>query len=500
METAFTTSAPVVPGYVPRLLTGIDPLDQSWGGFYRGGSYLVYGRATSGRDLIPLRFLQVGASMGESGLVISPSRPKDLMIQSASIGFNLRQAYEQGTVRLMRIPPVLTSPGDDDSGLFKALRDLVALIRQHRPQRLIINDFMPFVAFRSYDHLRTAFVEMLEQTDVLDMTMVLVMPQPANAQSGKVIDFMRSQMTGTVHVEMDADHPESTERRLVLLPNIGHLQRQTVEPWDLQDIVETAPPRTWAGSHRLTPSPPPPTPLPTVTPTPLGDTAAAPAPSLAAPPVQGFAPVPLGANRRMQAGASSGSEPARLGRPEARPAAPVAETPIPLGARATPRPSSAPLDLSGNYISSSERGARAVSAPAAPAAPSSREAFAEKLRPYFQQRGSGGSPFLLVGMRINPDARQGPFDFETISDIVGEALRPNDHLFIDAAGERLVVVLDGTAPEQQQTFFAGLKARLREQVPHQAESLLQAVSAFVVPNGHPFDTASDFLTYVLEAD
>ena len=127
-----------------------------------------------------------------------------------------------------------------------------------------------------------------------------------------------------------------------------------------------------------------------------------------------------------------------------------------------------------------------------------RAAFAMRLQQHFQQRDTSGTPFLLVALRVESQARQSPFDFETLSDLVVETLRGQDDAFVDAEREHMVVFLGNTRPEEQHAFFARLKERLRAQVPQQAEGLIHAVSAFVVPNGQPFGTADDFLNYVLE--
>ncbi|HYE58468.1 MAG TPA: ATPase domain-containing protein [Rhodothermales bacterium] len=245
--------APV--SYSPLLPTGVEIIDRVWGGLYRGGSYLLYGRGASGRDLITLRFVQTGAALGDSCLFISTARPKDLMIQAASIGFDLREAYEQEKVKLLRVPPTLAHQGGEDVGVLRAMRDLVALIRQHRPQRLVVNDFMPFVMFRSYDRLRASIVDLLEQTDVLDMTMILMMSEPGNDQSRRIVDFVGSQMTGAIHLEMVSEDPESTLRRMHFMPNIGHVRGRRSEPWDLSEMLQPASvPIT--SERRMLPAPP----------------------------------------------------------------------------------------------------------------------------------------------------------------------------------------------------------------------------------------------------
>ena len=222
--------------FAPKHLFGIDVIDNAWGGLYRGGSYLVYGRAASGRGLLTLMFAHTGSALGESTLFISPDRHKDLMIQAASIGFNLKEAHEAGDVRLVRVPPLLDLQSMGDDGVSRALWDLVTLIRQHRPTRLVMNDFMPFVAFRSYDRFRTEFIQFLEQIDSLDTTTILVMPEPANEQSGRVIEFMASQMTGSIRIELGDQSVPTTMRRISLIPHIGHIKREVVDYWDLENL------------------------------------------------------------------------------------------------------------------------------------------------------------------------------------------------------------------------------------------------------------------------
>ncbi len=469
-----------------KLLTGIAPVDRTWGGFYRGGSYLLYGRAFSGRDLLPLRFVQTGAQSGETGLLLSAARPKDLIIQAASIGFDLRGACTRGQVRLMRMPPVLRRLSEHDDDIARALGDLVAILRQGRPQRLVIHDFMPFTAFQSYDRMRTAFVEMLEQTDVLDMTTLLVMPQPANAQSARVIDFMKGQVTATLHVEMDAEHPDGTERRLVLMPNIGHLQRQTVEMWDLRDVVEEVVPPPHA-RYLQAPSAPSTPPAAAEWEAPGGAEDARQAGTR-------YRIVPLGAARQQRP--PDRAPGVKLGQPAPAASGPAAPLPGPALS------SSAGGYTAGTHFSSSLPAAAPVETPAAPRfatiEKTSRAAFATRLQQQFDRRDAGGAQFLLVALRIEPQARQGPFDFETLSDLAVDTLRPHDDAFVDAVREHLIIFLADARPEEQHAFFTRFKARLREQVPQQAEGLIQAVSAFVVPDGQPFSTAEDFLRYVLD--
>lgn len=497
-------ATPLASSFAPKLFTGVAIIDRVWGGLYRGGSYLLYGRAASGRDLVTLRFAQTGAEYGESCLYVSPARPKDLIIQAASIGFNLRQAYEDGTVKLMRIPPSLAADaGDEDEALLRSMRDLVALVRQHRPERLVINDFMPFVQFRSEARFRNAFAELLEHTDVLDMTTLLVMSEPANAQSKKVVDFMGEQMTGTIHLEMPENDADSSKRRLTFVPRLGHVRKRSVELWDVNDLLNepeaTYPVRP---ESRLLEAPEPeaavketvivePEPLPeptapatrgirlgrsladldqTLTPTPLADE------PQTLPPFVVDAP-PAATPFVTPAVADADEAPRWADTPVATPPAPIV---TPLIVPDVPAPAAA----STGFVLDPRL---------------DRDAFGVRLQQHFDLHGQNGTPFLLVAMRLDRSAAAlHAFTFDFVSDVVSDALRPSDDLLVDPASERLVVLLPGSDGEAANAFFTRLKQRLREDAPDQAEDLLRAISAIAVANGRMFGTSDEFLAYALD--
>lgn len=626
--------------FAPKILSGIDIVDQYWGGFYRGGSYVIYGRAVSGRSLLTLVFTQTGTLLEESCLYISPSRPKDLMIQAASVGFNLRQAYDAGLVKLMRIPPMLSMQDVSDDAVEKALYDLVTIIRQYRPARLVIDDFMPFVQFRSFDRFRTAFVEMLEQIDSLDTTLVLVMAEPANQQSRKVVHFVRNQMTGSVHIEMNDDDVYTTRRRLTLTPTIGHIRHKVVEFWDLADLVEpeekhaapsvqmpvaaqdvpptgalrlgsqsalhqpqqpsgafsvplgraassSAPPtRSWeqpdrsddygggqqprpmrlntprssgsgrgartfeAGSQPSAQRPSAPTStFGTETPS------SGPAPGAMTPPPQTVMPVPA-EPMPMRPAPPRYRQPEPVPQPRQQAAQPPAPQPTPPP-RAQPRPQQAPPPQQPHFEPARQpeiprqqipvpqqqaphsqqppaprpqqiapqpqqprppqQGFHLADAPTIPPSQhqvqqqggtasrgtlADRDAFRTRLQQHFNSRDVAGTPFVLLALRMDRSQSQAerPFDFEFILDLAQNALRPQDDLVVDFERERIIVLLGDSQPDESQRFFARLKQELRSEAPGDAEQLLHAVSAIVVPNGQPFANAEEFLTYALDEE
>lgn len=573
-----SSASPV--NFAPKHLSGIDVIDNAWGGLYRGGSYLVYGRAASGRGLLTLMFARTGAALGEPTLFISPDRQKDLMIQAASIGFNLREAYDSGIVRLVRVPPLMNLQNMGDDGVSRALWDLVTLIRQHRPTRLIMNDFMPFVAFRSYDRFRNEFIQFLEQIDSLETTTMLVMPEPANQQSSRVIEFMASQMTGSIRIELGEDSPSTTKRRISLIPHIGHIKRQVVDYWDLEDLVVTSkapaqePPPAPApkqdgpiftsaseeaprpGYAPSQPAPAYPAPVeedgPIFTPTSIQGPGAGfgvgfgaapqpqgqinrptpsldqafsgqapmpqvpnPAPPSAFPPAQSYQaphqaapptqPPPQPPTFHVEPPAPQAYQPGpgSYGMPPASTPPPTFEpSPAPPPQPVTPSmqtPPPAPPPSASPWPTEPPASEFMPTSNPFDVDPSDREAFRRKLDMAFSNRETMHQPFLLLALRMDRSSQQvRPFDFDFLMDLVRAELGASDDMLAVTDIERMVVLLGNSRAEEAQSFFARLKDRLREESPQQADHLLHSVSAIVVPDGKPFKTASEFLSYALD--
>lgn len=604
-----------LPAKAALVSSGISVIDETWGGLYRGGIYLVYGKTISGREKLCLRFAQMGAVQKERVFYFSSARPRDLVIQAASISFDFQSAMDNGVVKMMRVPAMISRQGDDDATIIKALRELIAMVRKERPKRLVLADFMPFVMFRSMERLKAAFIEMFEQLDLPDMTTFIVMGEPGNEQSRRIVEFMTSQSTGTVHLEVPEGQEQSTARMISLIPNVGHMTHRQRATWDLMTLnhpvgpaaepqpeapsapVEIAAPAPVVAPAQ-TPAPiappapvlvapalppvqqapvvaapvaaPAPVPAPMPTPAPLpvppvpayaGQAASGrpampymPAPQRPAPPTRvrlggsspapsygmpGQAPVRRSGAIRLGGQPSTPAGGVRLG--NGMPNAPVSPRPSmpvpPMNRGFVPQPQ-APVYGNGNgngngYGDSltppvpAPRAPQAMphlpqpqvpftpppafttpfAAPApAPVAPTvttrpgrvERDEFLRRLEAYFAQRNQG-KPFVLVAMRLETrqDVPSGPLDFEYLSDLVVDSLNAQDAAYIDNRSERLVILLSGSQPETTQGFFSRLKARLRAELPSQADQLLHAVAAVVSPNGEQFGSAQEFLSFAL---
>src|SRR3989304_5351831 len=115
---------------IQLLPSGISIVDNSWGGFYLGGTYLLLGPRKSGRTLLGLQYAMECAKQKEVCLYFTSMRPKDLMIHAASIDFDLQQYMNQNLIIVVRVAPPsdLYDLGNPDDFLVEYMNDIVTVV------------------------------------------------------------------------------------------------------------------------------------------------------------------------------------------------------------------------------------------------------------------------------------------------------------------------------------------------------------------------------------
>jgi hypothetical protein len=147
-------------------------------------------------------------------LYISSGPLQDVMKQVQAAKINLREAYEAGRAHVLRFALSETLQQQGDDGLARALQDLAAMIEQHRPERVVINDFAPFVAFASTKRLREAFEAMQATIAPLRATVLLVLSE----QAPGIVDVLQELVMGDIQVALP--DPAAGDLQLTLTPGV----------------------------------------------------------------------------------------------------------------------------------------------------------------------------------------------------------------------------------------------------------------------------------------
>lgn len=209
--------------------SGISLIDNMWGGFYRGGTYLLIGPRKSGRTLLGLQYAKETALNSEVCLYFTSMRPKDLIIHAASIDFDLQSYMNQNQIIVVRVAPPadMYEVGNNDEFLMEYLRDIVTVVDQYAPNRIIFDELTPFIGFDNLNLLQNTFLETVEFIEDRDITSIYILGEPANPVSQNIVNLLAESSTGTIYLQKKSETDTTFQGgRIIITPNIGHTEGQ----------------------------------------------------------------------------------------------------------------------------------------------------------------------------------------------------------------------------------------------------------------------------------
>ncbi len=220
--------------------SGIPLVDEAWGGFYKGGTYLLIGARKSGRTLLSLQYAMECANQKDVCLYFTSMRPKDLMIQAASIDLDIQKYMNQNLIIVVRVAPPadLYELGNSDSFLVEYMNDIVTVVEQYKPNRIVFDELTPFVGFNDLSLLQQSFSRTSEAIEDYGITSLYVIGEPAEEKSQAIVDCLSTNSTGVIHLEKTGNEKIASEQSgiITITPNIGHTEGQftseyRVEPY-----------------------------------------------------------------------------------------------------------------------------------------------------------------------------------------------------------------------------------------------------------------------------
>ena len=212
---------------IQLLPSGIPLVDSAWGGFYRGGTYFLIGPRKSGRTLLALQYALECAQQKEVCIFFTSARPKDLMIHAASIDFDLQHYMNQNLIIVVRVtPPVnLEEVEDPDSYLSEYMKDIVPVVEQYQPNKLVFDELTYFVGFKNLKLLNEVFLQTTESIEDAGITSLYTLAEPANPASQKIVDLLLKNSTGIIDLQKQADVVNKYHTGVMTItPNVGHTE------------------------------------------------------------------------------------------------------------------------------------------------------------------------------------------------------------------------------------------------------------------------------------
>jgi circadian clock protein KaiC len=207
--------------------SGIPLVDLTWGGFYRCGTYFLFGPKNSGRTILALQFVKQAVKVKEKCLYFTSVRPKDLMINAAAINFDLQDCMNQNSVIVVRVTPPknLDVAKDSDAILSEYLRDIQKVVNQYNPKRIIFDELTPFIEFKDLNVLGETFSETMEHIEDSGITSLFILGEPATPATHKLINLLLNLSTGYISLQKESDFISKDEPgKMNIYPNVGHIE------------------------------------------------------------------------------------------------------------------------------------------------------------------------------------------------------------------------------------------------------------------------------------
>ncbi|PIW70661.1 MAG: hypothetical protein COW08_00640 [Ignavibacteriales bacterium CG12_big_fil_rev_8_21_14_0_65_30_8] len=213
------------------LPSGISLVDKKWGGLYRGGTYLLMGPRKSGRTLMALQYALECAKQKEVCLFFTSIRPKDLMIMAASIDFDLQYYMNKNLIIVIRVAPPteLYDDANKDEFLVEYLNDIITVVDQHRPNKIVFDELTQFIGFSDLERLNQVFRQTTEIIEEADITSLYILGQPAAPSSKAIVDTLSLSATGIISLdkteEIEGEDKNKTDGGIItIIPNVGHTE------------------------------------------------------------------------------------------------------------------------------------------------------------------------------------------------------------------------------------------------------------------------------------
>jgi circadian clock protein KaiC len=214
---------------IQLLPSGITLIDNNWGGLYRGGTYLLIGSRKSGRTLLGLQFAMECAAQKEVCLYFTSMRPKDLMIQAASIDFDLQHYMNQNLIIVVRVAPPsdFYEVGNPDEFLVEYMNDIVTVVDQYQPNKIVFDELTPFIGFNNVNLLQKVFMHTTETIEDNGITSLFILGEPATPLAESIIDALAAYSTGIVYLKKkESEAGSSSGGVMTITPNVGHTEGQ----------------------------------------------------------------------------------------------------------------------------------------------------------------------------------------------------------------------------------------------------------------------------------
>lgn len=210
---------------IQLLKTGLQIIDNNWGGIYKTGSYLIIGPKKSGKTILSLQLAKYYLSNNYSCIYFTSLRTKDLMITASTINLDLQHYVSQNKITVIKATPPndIYEKENPDQELSDYFKDIYQLVQQYTPDIIIFDELTPFVGFTNLSNLENSYVDLIEALETLGTTNFFVIGEPATQYAKDIVNTIFNSSSGKIVLQKTIDSLSSNySGKCSIIPNIGH--------------------------------------------------------------------------------------------------------------------------------------------------------------------------------------------------------------------------------------------------------------------------------------
>jgi KaiC/GvpD/RAD55 family RecA-like ATPase len=166
-----------------------------------GRVHILTGATGTGKSTAALRFIDAGLRRGESAILVTSLRPRDLRALAEHLGIRLEMALAEERLVIMRHANDLTARLGRAGALYGAIDELRLAVPRAAPGRLVIDSIAPFLADDGAS--AGAVGRLAAWLDGLGATSILTLPGSLDQDYDRRLEPLVQEAAGIFHLSRD---------------------------------------------------------------------------------------------------------------------------------------------------------------------------------------------------------------------------------------------------------------------------------------------------------
>lgn len=205
--------------------SGIPLVDKVWGGFYIGGTYFLVGPRGSGKTTLGIQYARQCVRQKQVCLFFTSLNPKDMLKLANVIDFDIKAFMSQNLIILIKIelPELSNDFVKHDDELVMNWTEIVSVIEEYDVDKIIFDDFTPFIDFNRPSPLKDAFHNLTGTLEEKFMTSLFILSEPANEFAEDMVNTVLEEGNGVININ---NGEQEKGREMTIAPIAGHPEGQ----------------------------------------------------------------------------------------------------------------------------------------------------------------------------------------------------------------------------------------------------------------------------------